>query len=133
MDIILTQNQDQSPQEDGSAAMVEVPRMGAVNDNLHRVTEQTRALARPANTSKAYDGKRTELEEYLDHVWKHDKLCRLLDEYKVYRFIFYQCAREKRLSRRGKRDTSGPKFDKRDYEDVMRMYDIHSSIQSLLV
>lgn len=103
--------------------MVQVPRMGGVNDNLHRVTEQTRALSRPANTRKAYDGKREEFIQYLDKAWLNDPLRRVLSEPKVYRFLFYQCAREQRLNRRGQRNMQEEKFDMLDYEQIMQKYD----------
>lgn len=104
---------------------IEAPRMGGLNDNLHRVTESTRARSRPANTQRAYDGKRIELVQYLDHAWEHDPYRRILSEYKVYRFIFYQCAREKRLSRGGQRDGQGHQFDKSDYDQIIHTYDQH--------
>ena len=107
--------------------MVTIPRTRGVNDNLHRVTEQTRTRGRPTNTSKAYDGKKQELVEFLDHVWGRDEHHRILNPYKVYRFLFYQCAREKRLQRRGQRVTGGPQFDKHDYDRVMRTYDFDNS------
>ena len=109
----------------GNAVMVPVPRLHDVNANLHRVSERTRTKSRPANTAKAYDGKQMELIQYLDHVWAHDAYCRILDRDKVYRFIFYQCAREKRPSRRGTRVTQ--QFDVSDYEQVMQKYDNHNS------
>ena len=34
---------------DGDTFRIEVPRIGGINDNLHRVTEQTRARSRPKN------------------------------------------------------------------------------------
>ena len=109
-----------------NVVMVDVPRRGGVNDNLHRVTEQTRTKGRPKNTAKAYDGKQAELVEYLEHAWSHHTHPKLLDEYKVYRFIFYQCAREKRLQRRGHRERRVHHFDTRDYDCVMQMYDQHN-------
>ena len=80
-------SRDDDTMRDNNLAMVQVPRLEGVNDNLHRVTEQTRTRGRPANTSKAYDGKKRELLEYLDYVWETDPYRRILDHYKVYRFI----------------------------------------------
>lgn len=111
------------PEETHDEEMVDTPRLTGVNENLHRVTEQTRILARPSNTCKAYDGKRKELEDYLDQVWANDHYRRLLNEDKVYRFVFYQCAREKRLDRRGQHRTRTAQFDRTDYDLVMERYD----------
>ena len=103
--------------------LVEVPRLRHMNDNLVNVSEQTRTLNRPLNTTKAYSGKETELIQFLDHAYGGDPFCRLLDPNKVYRFLFYQCAREKRLNRRGQRNRLPPRFDATDYENIMRKYD----------
>ena len=108
------------------AVMVQIPRMAGVNNNLQRVTEHTRTRGRPTNTAKAYDGKRAELMQYLETVWEHDPYPRLLNDFKVYRFIFYQCAREQRLQRRGQRDTGRLQFDWQDYVRVMEKYDIRT-------
>ena len=77
---------------------------------------------------KAYDGKRREFEEYLDQAWSHEQHNRfVMNEHKVYRFVFYQVAREKRLYRRGQRDRREEQyFDKADYDNIMAMYDFNS-------
>lgn len=106
--------------------VVPLPRIGRVNANLHRVSERTLTQSRPANTSKAYDGKELEFIQYLDYVFAHDDFCRKVDANKVYRFIFYQCAREKRLNRRGQRNRQAQHFDKSDYDAIMLKYDFNS-------
>ena len=75
--------------------IVQLPRVGAINDNLIRVSEQTRTRNRPANTSKAYDKLKIELIQFLEYTYAGDPFRLKLDENKVYRFLFYQCAREK--------------------------------------
>lgn len=71
-------NHDDSADTD-ARIMVPIPRMSGVNENLQRVTEQTRTVGRPANTSKAYDGKKNELVQYLDTIWDFDEYPRLLN------------------------------------------------------
>jgi hypothetical protein len=106
--------------------LVQLPRIGGINDNLVRVTEQTRTRERPINTQKAYDCKNTELIQYLRYAWAHDDFHLKLDHHKVYHFIFYQCAREKRSSRRGQRGRQQPNFDAADYDNIMAKYDFNN-------
>jgi hypothetical protein len=119
---LVAQNENST---NNAEVIVPLPRMGGINDNLIRVSAQTRTKDRPANTSKAYDGKKTELLDYLDHAWSHDPFRLILDKHKVYRFLFYQCAREKRISRRGQRNST-PHFDVADYESIMQKYDFNN-------
>ena len=121
--MVESQQQESENGQTDRTVLVEAPRTTGFNDNLHRVSQQTRTQGRPANTAKAYDGKRKELEQYLEHAWAHDPYKYVLNQHKVYRFMFYQCAREKRLSQRGVRERRRPQFDVRDYESIMQWYD----------
>ena len=126
MDVFRNDLADHEGDIVGNSTMVQIPRMGGVNENLNRVMEMTRTRGRPTNTSKAYDGKKVELVQYLDTVWAHDDHPRLLNKHKVYRFVFYQCAREKRLYRRGQRGNATTQFDTREYQSVISKYDVDS-------
>jgi hypothetical protein len=78
-----------------------------------------------------YDSKSAEYFQYCDSLYPSDSYARVLSQYKVYRFIFYQCFRDQK-KRGGKKEdrANGTKFDRSDYNSVMDRYKEHIATQN---
>ena len=78
-----------------------------------------------ANSRQVYESITTEWEAYCAYEWgakRRDSLPTIVDSAKVYRFMFYHAFREGKKPG-GRKKKGGPRFDKRDYNRVQKLYD----------
>ena len=80
------------------------------------------------NTKKSYDPKEAEFKAYCIHRATNSQQFPFhIDADKVFRFIVYQCAREKKTKGTKKKGTSSSPFDLEDYRSVMSRFTTESN------
>ena len=78
---------------------------------------------RPDSSNAIYDAKIAEFFEYCHSLYPHDPFATILNSYKVYRFIFYQCMRsQKKRGGTHERRVTGRNFSRTDFDSVMSHY-----------
>jgi hypothetical protein len=80
---------------------------------------------RPDSRSTIYDAKSNEYFQYCASLYPTDPYAKVLSQYKVYRFIFYQSFRDQK-KRGGKHDDriNGTSFIRSNYNAVMDKYKV---------
>ena len=95
----------------------------AMDSNLEQIVLGIAQEYRPDSTSAIYDAKSNEYFGYCTSLYPNDPYAKVLSQYKVYRFMFYQCFRDQK-KRGGSRETraSGNNFVRANYDEVMAKY-----------
>jgi hypothetical protein len=120
-----------NPQQSSPAAPVAIanqqtltqPEETLLDSQLEQTVLRITSEYRPASSSTIYDAKSNEYFQYCTSCYPNDPYAKVLSQYKVYRFIFYQSFRnaKKRGGTQAQRE-SGAKFLRSDYDSVMDTY-----------
>jgi hypothetical protein len=94
-----------------------------MDSNLEQIVLGIAQEYRPDSTSAIYDSKSNEYFGYCTSLYPNDPYAKVLSQYKVYRFMFYQCFRDQK-KRGGSKETraSGNNFVRANYDEVMAKY-----------
>ena len=77
------------------------------------------------NTNRAYDPKMLEFQQFCHSVYGNTLDAQLVTEERNFAFLYYQAHRVRKdaKSRKSCRDTAVQRFDRSDYDEVMRNVD----------
>ena len=116
-------NNNQNPIANQQATRIPHPNENSLNSVLEQATLQFRESSRPTNTGKAMDPKIAEYFEYCDHAHGNDPYKYILDNDKVYRFMWYLSFREKK-PRGGDKQLreQGKTFDTEKYDQLISTF-----------
>ena len=91
-----------------------------LNTLLRKSTMELNDSHQPANTAKQFDNRLLEYFDFCDKVYPHDQYRHTLAADKMYRFMWYQCFREKK-TRGGSlaSRTVGAKFNLAEYQKLL--------------
>jgi hypothetical protein len=99
------------------------PEETLLDSQLEQTVLRITSEYRPDSSTTIYDAKSNEYFQYCTSLYPNDPYSKVLSQYKVYRFIFYQAFRNAK-KRGGTREVraSGAKFIRSDYDLVMLKY-----------
>jgi hypothetical protein len=72
------------------------PEETAFDSQLEQTVLQIQSEYRPDSTSTIYDAKSQEYFAYCTSLYPTNPYAKVLSQYKVYRFVFYQCFRDQK-------------------------------------
>jgi hypothetical protein len=118
------QQQQQSSSPAAPTTTMAPPEETAMDSRLEQTVLRITYEYRPDSTTTVYDSKSNKYFQYCTSFYPNDPYAKVLSQYKVYRFMFYQSFRNQK-KRGGKSEdrATGTKFSRADYDEVMGRYE----------
>lgn len=102
-----------------------------MDHRLYKHSDLMMDQIRKKGTKSTLQNKITEYREYCEAVYKDDLYKHVLNQSKVYRYMFYQISREQKP--RGGSKKKKKKFDHADYKKVMKQYDADPDAPNVVI
>ena len=102
-----------------------------MDHRLYKHSDLMMDQIRKKGTKSNLQNKITEYREYCEAVYKDDLYKHVLNQSKVYRYMFYQISREQKP--RGGSKKKKKKFDHADYKKVMKQYDADPDAPNVVI
>jgi hypothetical protein len=116
---IQRQQQSSSPAAP-TTTLMQPPEETALDSSMEQMVLRTTNEYRSDSTSTIYDSKSKKYFQYCTSLYPQDPYAKVLSQYKVYHFLFYQSFQDQKKGG-GKRDDriNGTRFVRSDYDAVM--------------